>query len=188
MYATAEQCYNSATETNFMNQISLIISFVLALLAIGFFVYSTILLRKVRNLRTGFTTDHQPVNLEEILNVMAGKIKYLENGQEKLEELFGVMASNHQADLQKLGVVRFNSLNDQGGNLSFSMALMDEEDNGLVITNMHGRESSRTYAKALTHGSSDTPLTEEEKEAVLKASTQWHVRVKPLSVSNQIKK
>jgi hypothetical protein len=165
----------------------LIIAVVVALAAFGTLGYALFLLKKLRDLRTQFTQDHQPVNLEEILNAMAGKLKRLEGGQEYFEQALEVLVSNARADIQKVGVVRFNSLSDQGGNLSFALALLDGTDAGVVITNLHGRENSRTYAKPIVAGSSETPLTDEEKQAVLQATTQWHENVRTLPQNNKEK-
>ncbi|GAB7387692.1 DUF4446 family protein [Bacillaceae bacterium] len=69
----------------------------------------------------------------------------------------------------RLGVVRFNAFHDTGSDLSFSVALVDDELNGVVITSIYGRDESRVYAKPLEKGRSSYHLSEEEKEALQKA-------------------
>jgi hypothetical protein len=68
--------------------------------------------------------------------------------------------------VQKVGVVRYSPFNDGGGNYSFSLALLNAHDSGVVITNMYGRQQSRVYTKRLEKGKSELPLTEEEMRAV----------------------
>ncbi|MEA3293107.1 MAG: DUF4446 family protein, partial [Patescibacteria group bacterium] len=70
-----------------------------------------------------------------------------------------------------IGIIRFNSFNDTGGNQSFSLSLLDENNNGLVITSHFGKETNRVYAKPVKGGASDYSLSEEEKNAIKKAVT-----------------
>jgi hypothetical protein len=68
--------------------------------------------------------------------------------------------------------VRFNPFNDGGGNFSFSLALLDSHNTGIIITSMYGREQNRIYTKKIEDGKSDSPLNEEEKQAVEKANSK----------------
>ena len=78
---------------------------------------------------------------------------------------------NKKLDLciQKVGIVKYNAYNDTTSNLSFAIALLDENNNGIVLNGIYSREMSSIYAKPITKGKSDYNMTEEEKEAVLKA-------------------
>lgn len=71
--------------------------------------------------------------------------------------------------IQKTGVVRFNPFNEMGGNQSFTIALLDEEDNGFVISSLFVKEGNRVYAKSVKAGKSDHMLSKEEQEAISKA-------------------
>ncbi len=68
--------------------------------------------------------------------------------------------------LARLGVVRYDAFDDVGGELSFSAALLDAHDDGLVITAINGRAEGRTYAKLLTGGAAASPLSVEERAAI----------------------
>jgi len=59
-----------------------------------------------------------------------------------------------------------------GGNLSFSIALLNGENSGAIITTIYGREESRVYLKPVQKGESDFPLSPEEKEILEKAKMQ----------------
>ncbi|MFH1840926.1 MAG: DUF4446 family protein [Candidatus Shapirobacteria bacterium] len=84
-----------------------------------------------------------------------------------LNQLVGVLERNLTLNLQKIGLVRFNPFSGTGGDQSFSLALMDGTDNGVVITSLHHRESTRLYAKQIAAGKSVThELSEEEKKAI----------------------
>ena len=68
--------------------------------------------------------------------------------------------------LQKVGLIRYNAYNDTGSDLSFTMALMDEEENGVVVNGLYSRESSSIFAKPLAKGETKYNLSAEEIQAI----------------------
>lgn len=68
-----------------------------------------------------------------------------------------------------VSLVRYNPFKDTGGNLSFSLALLDEKGNGVVVTSLNSRSDSRFYCKPVSGFSSEIPLSDEEKEAIQNA-------------------
>jgi hypothetical protein len=71
--------------------------------------------------------------------------------------------------LRHLAVIRYDAFGDMGGRLSWSLALLDEAGNGVVLTSIHGRSEARTYAKNIAAWSCDQQLSPEEEEAVTAA-------------------
>ena len=71
--------------------------------------------------------------------------------------------------LRHLAVVRYDAFNDMGGHLSWSLALLDNSGDGVVLTSIHGRSEARTYAKNLSSWTSQQQLSPEEEEAVTHA-------------------
>jgi len=71
--------------------------------------------------------------------------------------------------VQKVGIIRFNPFKEIGGDHSFSLALLDREDSGVIITCLHTRERTRVYMKAIKKGKSELELSSEEKKALEKA-------------------
>ena len=91
-------------------------------------------------------------NKEEI-NAIADKLEH-EIKQNKLH-------------LQKVGFKRFNPFTNTGGNQSFTICLLDENNTGIVISSLHSRESTRLYSKKIIKGkSADISLSSEELEVV----------------------
>lgn len=70
---------------------------------------------------------------------------------------------------QRVGIVRYKAFRDTGSDLSFSVALLDGHNNGVVISSIYGRSESIVYAKPVLNGQSAYTLTEEENEALQKA-------------------
>lgn len=68
--------------------------------------------------------------------------------------------------LRHLAVVRYDAFGDMGGHLSWSVAFLDDNGNGLVLTSIHGRSDSRTYAKNIAGWRCEQQLSPEESEAV----------------------
>jgi hypothetical protein len=68
--------------------------------------------------------------------------------------------------LRHLAVVRYDAFGDMGGHLSWSLALLDDGGDGVVLTSIHGRSEARTYAKSITGWTCEQPLSPEEEEAV----------------------
>lgn len=77
-----------------------------------------------------------------------------------------------QVALRHTAVIRYNAFQEAGGQFSFSIALLDDNASGLVISGIQGASSGRVYAKSITNGESDNPLTPEEKQAILNASAR----------------
>ena len=85
-------------------------------------------------------------------------------------ELEALRADIGQA-LRHVAVVRYDAFGDMGGRLSFSAAIVDDRGDGVVLSSIHARGESRTYAKGVTGGGSDTTLTPEEQQALSAART-----------------
>ncbi len=73
--------------------------------------------------------------------------------------------------IDKIGLVKYDAFDNQAGNLSFSLALLNQDNSGVVLNTMHSREGCFTYAKEIIKGESYISLSEEEKEAIKKAMT-----------------
>ena len=81
------------------------------------------------------------------------------------QEVAALKAENAQA-MRHVAVVRYDAFNDTGGQLSWSMALLDDSGSGVVLTSIQGRNDSRSYAKNVAEWSSDTQLSPEEEDAI----------------------
>ena len=80
--------------------------------------------------------------------------------------------------IQKVGIVRYSAYRDTGSDLSFTMALMDSEDNGVVVNGLYSRESSSIFAKPLVKGETKYNLSAEEIQAIGLAKTNCVARYK----------
>lgn len=93
----------------------------------------------------------------------------LEKRLEKIEDEIENIKTNSLAHIQKIGLVRFNPFLETGGNVSFVIALLDGMNSGFVITSLHSRGGTRTYAKPIIKGNSKFELSKDEQRAIIKA-------------------
>ena len=84
------------------------------------------------------------------------------------QEVAALKAESAQA-LRHVAVVRYDAFTDTGGQLSWSMALLDDSGSGVVLTSIQGRNESRTYAKNVAGWTSETQLSPEEEDAISNA-------------------
>jgi hypothetical protein len=71
--------------------------------------------------------------------------------------------------VQGMGFVRYSAFEDTGGDQSFSLALVDGEGDGMIISALYGRDATRVYAKPVQGWISSRPMTSEEEQALTKA-------------------
>ncbi len=107
----------------------------------------------------------EPGNLKEVL----AQFNDLEKNLEKLSEELKTLKQESQFSVQKVGIVRFNPFSEIGGDQSFSVALLDGKDDGVVVTSLYSREGNRVYGKPIKKGTSEYSLSGEEKKAIEKA-------------------
>jgi Protein of unknown function (DUF4446) len=134
-------------------------------------------LRSFNRLRESFFGQSGHGNLEDVINSLVKSYHDLEQRQTALEQHQAQLKTNFNLAVQKVGVVRFNPFAGSGGNFSFSIALLDGRNTGVVITSMHGREQNRIYTKKIQEGGSETVLTEEEQQAINRAADLHHRQI-----------
>jgi hypothetical protein len=103
-----------------------------------------------------------------------------QNQQEivKIDSRLKKIETLSKKNLIKLGLVRFNPFKELGGNQSFSLAILDLEDNGVVISSFYTHQGNRVYAKSVIKGKSEFSLSKEEQEALEKAIKRVRVSEK----------
>jgi hypothetical protein len=111
-------------------------------------------------------------NLEEILNEHINSVKLAIDRVNEVELLNKRHENILRKCFQKMAVVRFNAFDNTGSDLSFAIALLDKNGDGVVLSSIYGRDESRSYAKPITNGQSKYHLSTEEIDAVNKALQQ----------------
>ncbi|HUV81333.1 MAG TPA: DUF4446 family protein [Patescibacteria group bacterium] len=104
----------------------------------------------------------EPKELKEVLK----QFKSLKKNFSELSSEFENLKKEHRFSIQKIGIIRFNPFSEVGGDQSFSVALLDAKDDGLVITSFYTREGNRVYGKPIKSGKSQYALSQEEIKAI----------------------
>lgn len=108
-------------------------------------------------------------NIEEIMKEYIKKVDTVQAKNEEIISFCKVLDENLKKCTQKIGIVRYNAFKDTGSDLSFSLAILDDYNNGVVLNGIYARDSSNIYAKPVENGASKYVLSNEEKEAINRA-------------------
>ena len=102
---------------------------------------------------------------EDILKLFKDN-ELLKEGAEKDRQDIDTIFKRLQTVYQKMGLVRYDAFNQMGGQLSYSLALLDENDNGFIINSVHSTEGCYSYSKEIRNGDNSISLSQEEAEAL----------------------
>ena len=100
---------------------------------------------------------------------MAADIRRIDSQLAQLGERQATIDAQAARAVQRVGLMRYNPFEDTGSNQSFALALLDGRSDGVVISSLHSRQQTRIFVKTITAGRSDTPLSDEETEALRRA-------------------
>lgn len=108
-------------------------------------------------------------NIEEDLETYFYRMDKIEKQNVEIVEYCQNLDNQLSNCVQKVGIVRYNAFKDTGSDLSFALALLDENNNGVVLNGIYSREMSNIYAKPVEKGKSTYTLSDEENQAIEKA-------------------
>ena len=108
-------------------------------------------------------------DIEEDLETYMYRVEKVEKRNNEIANFVKTLDEDLTRCIQKVGMVRYNAFKDTGSDLSFTLALLDEHNDGVVLNGIYSREMSNIYAKPVKNGTSTYTMSAEEKEAVQKA-------------------
>lgn len=141
---------------------------VLILILIIMMCINTSKLKKLQNRYEKFMSK-EDVNLEELLVQYTKKLNTLLQNEKEMQSSIEYMEKTVKNCVQKVGVVRYQAIPNMGADLSYTVALLDESNDGVVFNGIYGRDGCYTYAKPIKAGASSYNLSEEEEEAINQA-------------------
>lgn len=121
--------------------------------------------RRVDALTRGKDTE----SMEEIMLGFFERIESLEDAEKKMHQDIREIKQNLKLTYQKSALVKYDAFREMSGALSYSLAMLDKQNNGVLITSMYSREGCYTYAKDIKNGQCELNLSEEEEEALNQA-------------------
>ncbi|MFC4778340.1 DUF4446 family protein [Paenibacillus sp. GCM10023252] len=142
-----------------------------ALLFIAF-LWLIVLGRKLSRLRKQYMQAMDSTGVTNLEEIIIGLRTSLNEQEEQLRRQQGeltVLASEQRQAKSRVGINRYNAFSDRGSDLSFSIAIMNEAKDGVVLSGIHNRDNTYVYAKPVEKGTSSYALTPEELKAIQEA-------------------
>lgn len=141
----------------------------LSLLSLILLICTISLTAKLRKLGRKRSSKLQGERLGDILDGLADQQEAIERVDKQLHDV--LTRQFEQAEtlarcLKNTGIVRFNAFDDVGGEQSFAVVMLDSDRNGVAFSSIYGRQDSRVYAKAISNGQGERPLSDEEQKAL----------------------
>lgn len=114
--------------------------------------------------------DATDASLVESLDRHLDRVEAVDRRLSALDAEYRSLEARSRGSLQHIGIVRFNPFPDTGSDQSFSIALLSDRHNGVVISTLHARSGTRVFAKPVTAGRASHALSDEEAEALRMAA------------------
>ena len=149
--------------------------FILTFLVIVLIVITVITLCKLRKLYQRydrFMRGKDAESLEDTLLSCISKTEEVDKMNQMLREDIIGLRKNQRITYQKMGMLKYNAFREMSGDLSYALALLDQQDNGFVINSVYGNEGGYSYIKEIKNGQCEILLSEEEQKVLEKAKSQ----------------
>ena len=155
--------------TSYMIAILGVLMIVMYLLIINLYYNLNYMKKRYKKMMTGIDDG---ANLERMLLGHIDETRSVAQENEKLKSENKRIDDLLKRALTRVSVVRFRAFEDMGSDLSYSVALLDSHNNGVVMSSIFGREDSRSYVKPIENGTSTYQLTAEEEQALREAMSK----------------
>lgn len=113
-----------------------------------------------------FTTGKDGKSLEEDIAALFEDNHFLKNQVDTNRKDIRTLFKNMESAFQKMGMVKYDAFNQMGGQLSFCLAMLDENNNGFLLNSVHSTEGCYSYTKEIKNGECSLDLGKEEAEAL----------------------
>lgn len=157
---------NAFFQSNGLGIVIIVINLLLLLL----YVLNNIKLSKLRKNYSDFMSKlGKGNNIDEMLKKYIEEVESISLENKEIEKYCDKLNNKADQCIRKIGLVRYNAYKDTGSNLSFTLAMLNEENTGIVLNGIYSRNTSNIYCKTVEKGTSSYALSKEEEEAISKA-------------------
>lgn len=143
----------------------LIINMILLILIIVAFLQINKFTKKYKKFMMGKNAS----SLEKDIMTLYEDNTFIKANVEKNKKDIAELFEKHKTTFQKMGLVKYDAFKEMGGKLSFTLALLDENNNGFLLNSVHSSDGCYSYTKRIKNGDSAITLSNEEKVAVERA-------------------
>ena len=142
---------------------------ILLIFIVVLFIIIILQMKKLNRLQkriSKFMTGKDAKSLEKDIVGLYEDNKFLKINVDKNKKDIRTLYKNMEHAFQKIGLVKYDAFQQMGGKLSFSLALLDENNNGFILNSVHSTEGCYTYTKEIKNGECAISLGEEEQQAL----------------------
>ena len=141
---------------------------ILALCLILFIIVIVCLVQllKTKKRINRFMKGAKAATLESDIVSIKEENTYLKRSTEQNRKDIRKIYNNLELTFQKVGIVKYDAFKEMGGKLSFSLALLNDKDDGFILNSVHSSDGCYSYTKEITAGACAIDIGEEEKEAL----------------------
>lgn len=150
------------------------VTLILAIAVILLIILVFVILYQLTNINRKYYTlmsGKKGADLEKIIRVRFKEMDIVKKNEKRVTKEHKQIKKNMAKCINKYGLVKYDAFKETAGKLSFVIALLNDENSGVVLNSMHTRDGCYTYAKEIIRGESYIPLSEEEKNALEQAKT-----------------
>lgn len=150
----------------------LIIVMMLLIIILGVVLIITI--RQLQNISRKYytlTSGKTAKDLETVILTRFSEMDKVKARMKRFNKEHKTFKGHLDSCYNKMGLVKYDAFDSMAGELSFSLALLNDENSGIVLSTMHSKQGCFSYAKEVIKGESYIALSKEEKEAISKALT-----------------
>ena len=148
----------------------LIFSFILNILFIILFIINYIRLANMKKSYDKFMKKlGKGENIEEMLKNHLEKVEFVHKQNEEILDYCRKIDNDFGKTISKIGIIRYSAFKDTGSDLSFTLALLNKHNDGVVLNGIYSREMSNIYAKPIKNAESTYTLSNEEKQVIQKS-------------------
>lgn len=145
---------------------------VFSLILMILIIVSLCKLKKLKKRLNTFMEGKDGESLEETLFSYMEKVQVADRVNQILQQDMAQLKRYQSMTYQKMGMVKYDAFREMSGELSYALALLDQDENGFIINSVYANEGSYSYIKEIIKGESQIHLSEEEQKALDKAKTR----------------
>ena len=146
--------------------VMIIILFVLFIALLVLLIFLLIRYNQLNVSYQMFMKGRKAESLEEEIGALFDDISTLKTSTEKNKKDIKKMIENLRETYQRVGIVKYDAFKEMGGKLSFSVALLNDNETGFIINSIHSSEGCYVYTKEIVNGECAISLGDEEKKAL----------------------
>lgn len=149
------------------SEIFLIIVAVINILLLILYFCNLMKLRKInKNYKKFMKKIGNGNNIDEMLHEYIDKVKEVNEKNNQIIEHCKRLENDVSTCIKKVGMVRYSAFKDTGSDLSFALAMLNDNNDGILFNGIYSREMSNIYAKQIKEGKTNSKLSDEERQAL----------------------